>query len=91
VHDGATLCAGPTSVAQIFRNDPKMAYIKLPTTSDAILALLRTHQFRLRQRSLRVAFAAPSALQQFNAQQQQQGGAVQQVDGSAVSAASADR
>lgn len=45
-----------------------MAYVKLPSVSDAMLTLMHTHLARLNGRSLRVSFSAKEAAA-FDAQQ----------------------
>ena len=54
----SSLPAGPGAVAQLFKSDAHMAYVKLPSVTDAMLALMRVHNHRLQGRFLRVSFSA---------------------------------
>jgi len=53
-----------TPVVQFFRNDRKMAYVKMDSMHDAILALMRLHNYKLGDRYMRVSFSQkePSAV-----------------------------
>ena len=55
---------------QFFTTDPHMAYVKLPTVRDAVMALMRTHNHRVGGRSIRVSFSGKD-VQAFDTQQQQ--------------------
>jgi len=54
---------GPTAEVQLFKTDSKMAYVMLPSVSDAILTLMRTHNHRLQGKHLRVSFSAKDVAQ----------------------------
>jgi len=53
-----------TPIVQFFRNDRKMAYVKMDGLHEAVLALMRLHNYKLGERYMRVSFSQkdPSAI-----------------------------
>lgn len=72
--DGATVddlksIFGPSSLIQFFTTDAHMAYVKLPSASDAAMTLIKTHQHKLQNRQIRVSFSGKD-VNSFDQQQQ---------------------
>jgi len=44
-------------VVQFFAQNRKMAYVKMESTHDAVLALMRLHNHKLGERYLRISFS----------------------------------
>lgn len=53
-------------MVKLFTTDAHMAYVKLPSVTDAMLTLMRLHNYRLSGRFLRVSFSSKDA-QSFDA------------------------
>lgn len=48
-------------MVKLFTTDAHMAYVKLPSVTDAMLTLMRLHNYRLNGRFLRVSFSSKDA------------------------------
>jgi len=54
---------GTAPTVQFFKNDRKMAYVRMETPHDAVLALIKLHNYKLTDRYMRVSFSTKQPTQ----------------------------